>query len=124
MIIVHIALSEGTEDNALCYVGVDNTQIINAIYDYMIEHNPDTQLNIVEIGGVPTQADYIVRTEAFNALVAGNENLTQLGDIAWAYSSRADAQTAMENFLTVYGDQVNVVMGFADNWRCCRPGRS
>ena len=115
VIIVHIALSEGTEDNALCYVGVDNTQIINAIYDYMIEHNPDTQLNIVEIGGVPTQADYIVRTEAFNALVAGNENLTQLGDIAWAYSSRADAQTAMENFPTVYGDQVNVVMGFADN---------
>lgn len=115
VIIVHIALSAGSEDKALCYVGVDNTQIINAIYDYMIGQNPDTSLNIVEIGGVPTQADYIVRTGAFNALVEKNENLTQLGDIAWAYSSRADAQTAMENFLTAYGDQVNAVMGFSDN---------
>ena len=115
VIIVHIALTEGTEGDALCYVGVDNNQIVNAIYDYMIEQNPDTPLNIVEIGGVPTQADYIVRTEAFNALVEGNEDLTLLGDIAWAYSSRADAQTSMENFLTAYGDQVNAVMGFSDN---------
>ena len=114
VIVVHIALSEGT-DNALCYIGVDNTQIIEAIYDYMIEKNPDKAMNIVEIAGVPTQADYIIRTNAFNSLVEGNKNLTQLGDIAWAYSSRADAQTEMENFMTAYGNQINAVMGFSDN---------
>lgn len=114
VIIVHIALGEGTT-SALCYVGVDNTQIINAIYEYMVAKNPDTALNIVEIAGVPVQADYIIRTNAFNSLVEQNPNLTQLGDIAWAYSSRAEAQTAMENFLTSYGNQINAVMGFSDN---------
>lgn len=104
-----------SEDDTLCFVGVDHEGIVKDIYDYMVEKNPDTQLNIVEIAGVPVQSDYIIRTNAYNALIESNENLTQLGDIAWAYSSRADAQTAMENFLTAYGDQINVVMGFADN---------
>lgn len=114
VILVMTPVSE-REDDTFCFVGVDHEGIVEDIYDYMIEKNPDTQLNIVEIAGVPVQSDYIIRTNAYNALIESNENLTQLGDIAWAYSSRADAQTAMENFLTAYGDQINVVMGFADN---------
>ncbi len=105
----------GGEDNSLCFVGTDNEQVVESVYEYMIEQNPDTELNIVQIAGVPTQVDYIIRTSTFAELAASNDNLNLLGDIAWAYSSRADAQTAMENFLTTYGDQIDVVMGYADN---------
>ena len=112
-IAVHVDVDEschGTSCDAYC--GIDNEAVATAIHDYMVEKNPDGA-NIVEIGGVPVQADYIVRTGTFNGLLS--DNYKQLGEIGWAYSSRADAQGFMENFIGSYGDDIDVLVGFDDD---------
>ena len=116
-ICMHVDVDPSCKDNGSCiaYCGIDNQAVATSIYDYMVEKNgADAAMNIVEIGGVPVQADYIVRTGTFNDAIAGT-GYTQLGDIAWAYSSRADAQTAMESFIGSYGDQINILVGFDDD---------
>jgi len=116
-ICMHVDVAEECKTSGSCvaYCGIDNQAVATSIYNYMVEKNgADAAMNIVEIGGVPVQADYIVRTETFNNAIAGS-GYTQLGDIAWAYSSRADAQTAMENFIGSYGDQIDILVGFDDD---------
>ena len=116
-ICMHVDVAEECKTNGSCvaYCGIDNQAVATSIYNYMVEKNgADAAMNLVEIGGVPVQADYIVRTETFNNSIAGS-GYTQLGDIAWAYSSRADAQTAMENFIGSYGDQIDILVGFDDD---------
>ena len=117
MIVMHVDVDPSCKENGSCvaYCGIDNQAVATSIYDYMVEKNgADAAMNIVEIGGVPVQADYIVRTGTFNDAIAGT-SYTQLGDIAWAYSSRADAQTAMESFIGTYGDQIDILVGFDDD---------
>ncbi len=112
---VDVDASCKTDGTCVAYCGIDNQAVATSIYNYMVEKNgDDAQMGIVEIGGVPVQADYIVRTGTFNDAIAGS-GYTQLGDIAWAYSSRADAQTAMENFIGSWGDQIDILVGFDDD---------
>lgn len=115
-ICMHVDVAEECHGTTcLAYCGIDNEAVVTNIFNYMIEKNgADAALNLVEIGGVPDQADYIVRTGTFNDLLA-DSSYTQLGDIAWAYSSRAEAQTAMESFIGSYGDQINILVGFDDD---------
>lgn len=116
-ICMHVDVDESCKDNGSCvaYCGINNEAVATSIYDYMVEKNgADAAMNIVEIGGVPVQADYIVRTGTFNDAIAGT-SYSQLGDIAWAYSSRADAQTSMESFIGTYGDQIDILVGFDDD---------
>ena len=117
VICMHVDVDESCKDNGSCvaYCGINNEAVATSIYDYMVEKNgADATMGIVEIGGVPVQADYIVRTGTFNDAIAGT-GYTQLGDIAWAYSSRADAQTSMETFIGSYGDQIDILVGFDDD---------
>lgn len=116
-ICMHVDVDPSCKDNGSCvaYCGIDNKAVATSIYDYMVESNgADATMGLVEIGGVPVQADYIVRTSTFNDAIAGS-GYTQLGDIAWAYSSRADAQTAMESFIGAHGDQIDILVGFDDD---------
>ena len=116
-ICMHVDVDPSCKENGTCvaYCGINNEAVATSIYDYMVEKNgADAAMGIVEIGGVPVQADYIVRTGTFNDAIAGT-GYTQLGDIAWAYSSRADAQTAMENFIGTWGDQIDILVGFDDD---------
>lgn len=116
-ICMHVDVDESCKTDGTCiaYCGIDNNAVATSIYEYMVELNgADAAMNIVEIGGVPVQADYIVRTGTFNDSIAGT-GYTQLGDIAWAYSSRADAQTYMEQFIGSYGDQIDILVGFDDD---------
>lgn len=117
VICMHVDVDESCKDDGTCvaYCGINNKAVASSIADYMFEKNgEDAALNIVEIGGVPVQADYIVRTGTFNAAIEGT-SYSQLGDIAWAYSSRADAKGYMENFISSYGDQINILVGFDDD---------
>ncbi len=115
-IAIHVDVDESCKGTTcVAYCGNDNAAIANQLFEYISEKNgADAAMNIVEIGGVPVQADYITRTETFNANLEGT-NYTQLGDIAWAYSSRADATTYMENFISSYGDQIDILVGFDDD---------
>lgn len=114
-IAIHVDVDESCHgETCVAYCGNNNEAIAQQMFDYIAEKNgADANMNIVEIGGVPVQADYITRTETFNSNL-GN-GYTQLGDIAWAYSSRADATTYMENFISSYGDQIDILVGFDDD---------
>lgn len=117
VICMHVDVDASCKDNGTCvaYCGINNEAVATSIYDYIAEKNgADAQMGLVEIGGVPVQADYIVRTGTFNNAIAGT-GYTQLGEIAWAYSSRADAQTFMENFIGAHGDAIDILVGFDDD---------
>lgn len=113
---MHVDVDESCHGTTcVAYCGIDNEAVVTSIFNYMVDNNEaDAALNLVEIGGVPDQADYIVRTGTFNSLLA-DSSYTQLGDIAWAYSSRADAQGYMESFIGTYGDQIDILVGFDDD---------
>ncbi len=114
-ITLHTDVAESGQEYVEAYCGPDNVQmaadIAKAIVD---EHGADAGLKIVEIGGVPVQSDYIQRVSGFDTYISENSNYEILG-IQWAFSSRADAQTIMENFISTYGDEIDILMGFDDD---------
>lgn len=108
--------SDGTPNaNISAYAGPNNYTMAYDVAKAMIEKNgADAGLKIVQIGGVPVQSDYIERVAGFNAAVEELSNYEVLG-IEWAYSSRSDAMGFMENFISTYGDDIDVLMGFDDD---------
>jgi len=80
------------------------------------ENGADAGLGVVIVGGTPGMKDWIDRDNGFRDAVAENSNWEILGETAWVYSSRADAQAAMENFLNTYGEQVNILLSAEDDW--------
>ena len=103
------------DELAAAHCGPDNYARAAALAKELIDkHGADAGLKIVEIGGVPVQSDYILRVAGFDEYIKANSNYEILG-IEWAYSNRADAQGYMENFISTYGDEIDVLMGFDDD---------
>lgn len=101
--------------NVAAYCGPNNYTMAADIAKALIEkHGADAGLKIVEIGGVPVQSDYIDRVAGFDEYIKANSNYEILG-LEWAYSNRADAQAFMETFISTYGDEIDVLMGFDDD---------
>jgi ABC-type sugar transport system substrate-binding protein len=114
-ITLHTDVAEEGRENVMAYCGPNNYQMAADIAKAIIERNgADAGLKIIEIGGVPVQSDYIERVAGFDEYIKANSNYEILG-IEWAYSNRADAQSYVENFISTYGDQINVLMGFDDD---------
>jgi len=112
---LHVDVSDSVHDKVSAYVGINNYKMASDIAMAIINHyGADAGINIVEIGGVPVQTDYIQRVAGFDDTIKANSNFNILG-LDWAYSSRADAQGIMENFISTYGKQINVLMGFDDD---------
>lgn len=108
-------VDESVHDKCLAYCGVNNYDMACGIAQAVIEDfGTDAGVNIVIIGGVPYMTDFIEREAAYNEYFAANSNYNILG-LEWAYSSRADAQTIMENFITAYGDKIDVLIGMDDD---------
>lgn len=100
---------------AAAHCGPDNYAMAEALAKALVEkHGPDAGLKIVEIGGVPVQSDFILRVSGFDTYIKENTNYEILG-IEWAFTNRADAQGYMENFISTYGDEIDVLMGFDDD---------
>ena len=114
-IALHVDVAESARPNVTAYVGPDNYKVASDIAMAIInQYGADAGINIVEIGGVPVQTDYIQRVAGFDDTIKANSNFNILG-LDWAWSSRADAQGIMENFISTYGNQINVLMGFDDD---------
>lgn len=112
---VHTDVAADGQQYVSAYCGPDNYTMAADIAKALIDKNgADAGLKIVEIGGVPVQSDYIERVAGFDAYIKENSNYEILA-LEWAYSSRADAQSIMENFISTYGDQIDVLMGFDDD---------
>ena len=99
-----------------CYVGPDNYQLgYNLAQSFIDANGKDAGLKLVRIGGVPVQSDYIARNQGVEDCIAANSNYEILGDVAWAFSSRADAQAMMEDFIATYGDDIDALLGYDDD---------
>lgn len=104
------------QEYAVAFCGPNNYEMGRELAEALVSANgADAGLGIVEIGGNAGQADYIDRKAGFESYIAENSNYEILGDTKWCHSSRADAQTAMEEFLSTYGDQIDVLYGMDDD---------
>jgi ribose transport system substrate-binding protein len=114
-ITLHTDVAEEGRQYVSAFCGPDNYTMAASVAMAIIDdYGPDSGINIVQIGGVPVQADSILRIAGFNDTINANSNFNILG-LEWAYSSRADAQGYMENFISAYGDQIDVFVGFNDD---------
>jgi len=109
-------VAEEAHDSAIAFCGPDNYAMGVELAEALIEANgADAGLGIVEIGGNAGQADYIDRKAGFEATIAEKSNYEILGDTAWCHSDRTAAQDSMADFISTYGDQINVLYGMDDD---------
>ena len=104
---------EGREYATAC-IGPDQEQMCYDIGQYVIEQNgADAGANVVQISGVPFLMDYQLREAGFaRAMADTNYNLYEPD---YAFSSRTDAKTFMEQHIQADGANINLVMGYDDD---------
>ena len=114
MFLCALDVTEEGRQYAKACIGPDQEQMCYDIGQYIIEANgADSGLKVVQISGVPFLDDYIQRERGFaRAMAETNYNVLEAD---YAYSSRTDAKTFMENHLTAEGDTIDIVMGFDDD---------
>ena len=103
---------EGRQYVKAC-VGPDQKEMCKKIGEYIIEQNGDEQYRVVQISGVPFLDDYIQREAGFAEAMEGTKY--ELLEPDYAYSSRSDAKTFMENHLQAEGVNLDIVMGYDDD---------
>ncbi len=107
-------VSENGRQYVKACVGPDQKAMCQEIGKYVIEQNgKDAGCKVVQISGVPFLDDYIQREAGF-AEAMKDTNYTLL-EADYAYSSRSDAKTFMENHIQAEGDSINIVMGYDDD---------
>ena len=114
VILIYTDVDAEGQEYVSAYVGPDNYSIGKELGQWLIDqYGAEADLNIVQIAGVPGQADYAARLDGFFDSVKST-NYTVL-NTGWAYSSRADAQALMENYLMSYGDSIDVLVALDDD---------
>jgi ABC-type sugar transport system substrate-binding protein len=109
-------VAESGREYVSAVVGPDQQQAFADIAAYVVEDNgtDDDQL-VVQINGVPFLEDYIERTAGFQGYMADYSNYDLSPAVFDAYSSRTDAKGAMEDFISSYGDQISILIGYDDD---------
>ena len=107
-------VSENGRQYVKACVGPDQEQMCYEIGQYIIEQNgADAGCKVVQISGVPFLDDYIQREAGFAR--AMKDTNYELMEPDYAYSSRSDAKTFMENHIQAEGDSIDIVMGYDDD---------
>ncbi len=107
-------VSENGKQYVKACVGPDQEQMCYEIGQYIIEQNgADAGCKVVQISGVPFLDDYIQREAGFAR--AMKDTNYELMEPDYAYSSRSDAKTFMENHIQAEGDSIDIVMGYDDD---------
>lgn len=107
-------VAEGGQQYVKACVGPDQEAMSYEIGKYVLEQNgADAGLKVVQISGVPFLDDFIQREAGFNRAMAEGNYEVLAAD--YAYSSRTDAKTFMENHITAEGDSIDMVMGYDDD---------
>ncbi len=108
-------VAEAGREYATACIGPDQEKAFTDIANYIIEATgTDEEYNVVQISGVPFLDDYIQREAGFKAGMEAAPNYTLL-EPDYAYSSRPDAKTFMENHITAEGDAIDIVIGYDDD---------
>lgn len=108
-------VEEGREYAVAC-VGPDQEQMCYDIGQYMIENDggADADNLVVQISGVPFLQDYIDREAGFAR--AMKETSWDVKEAQYAYSDRAAGKSYMEQFIQAYGDDIDILMGYDDDF--------
>ena len=107
-------VSENGKQYVKACVGPDQKAMCEEIGKFIIEQNgADAGCKVVQISGVPFLDDYIQREAGFaEAMKDTNYDILEAD---YAYSSRSDAKTFMENHIQAEGDSIDIVMGYDDD---------
>lgn len=107
-------VSENGRQYVKACVGPDQKAMCEEIGKFIIEQNgADAGCKVVQISGVPFLDDYIQREAGFaEAMKDANYDVLEAD---YAYSSRSDAKTFMENHIQAEGDSIDIVMGYDDD---------
>ena len=107
-------VSENGRQYVKACVGPDQKAMCEEIGKYIIEQNgADAGCKVVQISGVPFLDDYIQREAGFAEAMKGTNY--DILEADYAYSSRSDAKTFMENHIQAEGDSIDIVMGYDDD---------
>lgn len=107
-------VSENGRQYVKACVGPDQKAMCEEIGKYIIEQNgADAGCKVVQISGVPFLDDYIQREAGFAEAMKGTNY--DILEADYAYSSRSDAKTFMENHIQAEGDTIDIVMGYDDD---------
>lgn len=107
-------VSEDGRQYVKACVGPDQKAMCEEIGKYIIEQNgADAGCKVVQISGVPFLDDYIQREAGFAEAMKGTNY--DILEADYAYSSRSDAKTFMENHIQAEGDSIDIVMGYDDD---------
>ena len=100
-------VDEAGREYATACIGPDQEQAFVEIGKKIIEDNgADAGCNVVQISGVPFLKDYQLREAGFKTAMAdSNYNLYEPD---YAFSSRTDAKSAMEQHIQADGDKIKV----------------
>lgn len=108
-------VAEAGREYATACIGPDQEQAFVDIAKKVIEDNGTTdELNVVQISGVPFLMDYQLREAGFSKQMATASNYN-LYEPDYAFSSRTDAKSFMEQHIQADGDKINIVMGYDDD---------
>jgi len=107
---------EGRQYVAAC-VGPDQQQCFVEYADFVIEQEGGAEagLKVAQISGVPFLDDYIMREAGFRSEMEAKSNYDISLETQYAFSSRADAKTFMEQYIQQYGEGINILMGYDDD---------
>lgn len=107
-------VSENGRQYVKACVGPDQKAMCEEIGKFIIEQNgADAGCKVVQISGVPFLDDYIQREAGFAEAMKGTNY--DILEADYAYSSRSDAKTFMENHIQAEGDTIDIVMGYDDD---------
>lgn len=101
----------------LSWTGFDEPamSILSAnVYREYLEKNPDAVLNAVLIYGNPAQANQLHRMDGFKALAEEYPDNINILDENYANWHTEEAQRLMEDWIQLYGTQINAVVSGSD----------
>ena len=108
-------VAESGREYVTAVVGPDQEQAFADIAAYVVEQNgTDEEYTVVQISGVPFLEDYIEREAGFQTYIADYSNYDLSTEVAYAYSSRTDAKSYMEQFITGNSD-IDILIGYDDD---------
>lgn len=107
-------VGEGGQEYVKSVVGPDQEQMTYDIGQRIIADNgADSGCLTVVISGVPFLDDYIQRDAGFMRAMA--ETNYDVKEFQYAFSSRTDAKTYMEQYIQTYGKDIDILMGMDDD---------
>jgi ABC-type sugar transport system substrate-binding protein len=98
------------------YVGADQEALAAQLaVDMIIANGEDAELNVVSISGFECQQDYVLREQGFKKTLSYYSGYTLLAN-QYAGASRDEAKSIMDDYFDKYGDSIDIVMCYDDEF--------